>query len=144
MTMRSRRMEGDELREYLDEGSGSEWGLLATLDREGYPHVVPLGYFRLGDDILLGTQEGSQKVRNAERDPRGSLTVTGARSGGDLSGVLLQGDLEVVRDPGARLELEREAHRSRGGTEEDAPTDARPGAVYLRLRPKRTITWRYD
>lgn len=144
MTMRSRRMAGDEVRDYLDAGSGSEWGLLATLDAEGYPHVVPLGYFRDGDDILLGTPDGSQKVRNAERDPRGSLTVTGARAGGDLSGVLLQGDLEVVRDPAARLELERDAHRRRGGAEEDAPTEARPGAVYLRLRPKRTITWRYD
>ena len=144
MTMRSRRMEGDELREYLDAGTGGEWGLLATLDREGYPHVVPLGYFRDGDDILLGTQDGSQKVYNAERDPRGSLTVTGARTGGDLSGVLLQGDLEVVRDPDARLELEREAHRRRGGADDELPSEARPGAVYLRLRPKRTITWRYD
>ena len=35
MTMRSRRMEGDELRDYLDAGTGDEWGLLATLDREG-------------------------------------------------------------------------------------------------------------
>lgn len=70
--------------------------------------------------------------------------MTGSRAGGDLSGALLQGDIEVVRDPAARLELEREAHRARGGSDDDAPSEARPGAVYLRLRPKRTITWRYD
>lgn len=144
MTMRSRRMGAEEVREYLDAGSGEEWALLATLDEDGYPHVVPLGYWRLGDDILLGTPDGTRKVRNAERDPRASLVVTGSRESGDLSGVLLQGDLEVVRDPAARLELEREAARRRGLPDDAAPSEARPGAVFLRLRPQRTITWRYD
>ena len=144
MTMRSRRMEGDDLRDYLDAGTGSEWALLATLDADGYPHVVPLGYYRDGDDILLGTPDGTRKVRNAERDPRASLVVTGSREGGDLSGVLLQGDLEVVREAAARLELEREAAQRRGVPDDELPSEARPGAVYLRLHPKRTITWRYD
>ena len=139
---RSRRMDGDELRDYLD--SAGEWGLLATLDEDGYPHVVPLGYYRVGDDVCLGTPDGTRKVRNAERDPRASLVVTGSRESGDLSGVLLQGDLEVVRDPAERAALEREARRQRGEPDDDAPAEPRPGSVMLRLRPRRTISWRYD
>ena len=57
--------------------------------------------------------------------------------------MLLQGDIEVVRDNAARLDLEREAHRQRGVPAEELPTAPRPGEVILRLQPRRTTTWRY-
>ena len=78
---------------------------------------MPLGYYRVGDDICVGTPDGTRKVRNAERDPRASIVVTGSRASGDWSGVMLQGDLEVVRDADERLALEREARRQRGDDE---------------------------
>ena len=34
---------------YLDDRPG--WIILSTISPDGYPHSVPLGYFRLGDDI---------------------------------------------------------------------------------------------
>ena len=142
MTTGQRRIEGDELHDYLD--AREEWALLATVDEDGYPHVVPLGYYRVGDDVCVGTPDGTRKVRNAERDPRASIVVTGSKEGGDLSGVLLQGDLEVVRDAEERLALEREARRQRGAPEDDLPSEPRPGEVILRLHPKRTTTWRYN
>ena len=140
MTTGQRRIEGDELHDYLD--ARAEWALLATVDEDGYPHVVPLGYYRVGDDICVGTPDGTRKVRNAERDPRASIVVTGSRSSGDWSGVMLQGDLEVVRDADERLALEREARRQRG--DDELPSEPRAGEVILRLRPKRTTTWRYN
>jgi nitroimidazol reductase NimA-like FMN-containing flavoprotein (pyridoxamine 5'-phosphate oxidase superfamily) len=36
----------------------------------GYPHSVPIGYFRLGDDIYLGCRDSTQKVKNIARNPR--------------------------------------------------------------------------
>ena len=141
MTTGPRRIEGAELHDYLD--ARTEWAVLTTLDADGYPHSVPLGYYRVGDALCVGTPAGTRKVRNAERDPRASLLVAGAKAGGDWAGVLLQGDLEVVRDDDARLELEREAHRQRDVPDEELPTAPRPGEVILRLQPRRTITWRY-
>ena len=142
MTTDTRRIEGDELHDYLD--AREEWALLATVDEDGYPHVVPLGYYRVGDDICVGTPDGTRKVRNAERDPRASIVVTGSKASGDWSGVMLQGDLEVVRDADERLALEREARRQRGAPDGELPSEPRPGEVILRLHPKRTTTWRYN
>ena len=142
MTTDTRRIEGDELHDYLD--ARTEWALLATVDEDGYPHVVPLGYYRVGDSVCVGTPDGTRKVRNAERDPRASLVVTGSRASGDWSGVMLQGDLEVVRDAAERLELERESRRQRGDATDELPSQPRPGEVILRLHPRRTITWRYN
>jgi nitroimidazol reductase NimA-like FMN-containing flavoprotein (pyridoxamine 5'-phosphate oxidase superfamily) len=141
MTAGPRRLDGDELRDYLD--ARQEWAVLTTLDEDGYPHSVPLGYYRVGDAVCVGTPAGTHKVRNAERDPRASLLVAGAKAGGDWSGVLLQGDLEIVRDAAERLDLEREAHRQRGVPASELPSEPRSGEVILRLRLCRTVTWRY-
>ncbi len=141
MTTGPQRLEGAELLDYLD--AREEWAVLTTLDADGYPHSVPLGYYRVGDAVCVGTPAATRKVRNAERDPRASLLVAGSKAGGDWAGVLLQGDIEVVRDDAQRLALEREARRQRGVPNDELPTQPRPGEVILRLQPRRTITWRY-
>ena len=141
MTTGPRRLEGAELHDYLD--ARAEWAVLTTLDADGYPHSVPVGYYRVGDALCVGTPAGTRKVRNAERDPRASLLVAGAKAGGDWTGVLLQGDLEVVRDDAERLALEREARRQRGVPDDELPSAPRRDEVILRLQPRRTTTWRY-
>ena len=134
-------IEDPEIAEYLDRRS--EWAVLTTLDADGYPHSVALGYYRIGDVVYVGTPAGTRKVRNAEANPRGSLMVAGSKTSGDWSGVLLQGDLEIVRDYDERLAIEREGRRQRGVPEDELPDAPREGEVILRLRPTRTITWRY-
>ena len=134
-------IEDPEIAEYLD--GRSEWAVLTTLDADGYPHSVALGYYRIGDVVYVGTPANTRKVRNAEANSRGSLMVAGAKASGDWSGVLLQGDLEIVRDAAERLVIEREGRRQRGVPEDELPDAPREGEVVLRLRPRRTITWRY-
>ena len=134
-------IEDPEIAEYLD--GRSEWAVLTTLDADGYPHSVALGYYRIGDVVYVGTPAGTRKVRNAEANPRASLLVAGSKASGDWSGVLLQGDLEIVRDDAERLVIEREGRRQRGVPEDELPDAPREGEVVLRLRPRRTITWRY-
>ena len=134
-------IEDPEIAEYLD--GRSEWAVLTTLDADGYPHSVALGYYRIGDVVYVGTPAGTRKVRNAEANPRASLLVAGSKASGDWSGVLLQGDLEIVRDAAERLAIEREGRRQRGVPEDELPDAPREGEVVLRLRPRRTITWRY-
>ena len=134
-------IEDPEIAEYLDRRS--EWAVLTTLDAAGYPHSVALGYYRIGDVVYVGTPAGTRKVRNAEANPRASLMVAGSKTSGDWSGVLLQGDLEIVRDYDERLAIEREGRRQRGVPEDELPDAPREGEVILRLRPERMITWRY-
>ena len=49
------------------------WIALSTLDPQGFPHTVPIGYFLVGDKVVLGCRDGTQKVKNIERDSRVSL-----------------------------------------------------------------------
>ena len=74
-----RAMSAEEVAAYLD--ARSEWAVLTTLQADGYPHSVTLGYFRLGEDVYLGMKEGTQKVRNVEREARASVLVTSAKAG---------------------------------------------------------------
>lgn len=136
-----RTIEDPEIAEYLDRRS--EWCVFTTIDADGYPHSVALGYYRIGGLVYVGTPANARKVRNAEANPRGSIMVAGSKESGDWSGVLVQGDLEIVRDHGERLAIEREGRRQRGVPEDELPRAPREGEVILRLRPRRTIRWSF-
>ena len=137
-----RSMTHDEVNAFLDERPG--WLALSTLGPSGYPHTVPLGYFRLGGDLIMGVKDRTAKVRNIERDGRASAMLESGRTGAELKGVLVQGMARIVREPGALLELMREGARRRGVADADLPTSPRPGSVYIRLKPERVISWDYS
>jgi PPOX class probable F420-dependent enzyme len=48
---------------------------VATIMRDGSPHVVQTWVDHDGDTILINTYEGSQKHRNAERNPKIALDI---------------------------------------------------------------------
>jgi hypothetical protein len=62
-------MTRDEVFEWLREGAG--YARLATNGRDGYPHVVPLGYFMLDEDVILNMR--GQREANVRRDPKVSI-----------------------------------------------------------------------
>ncbi len=71
---------------------------LATIDDQGYPHVVPLWYSRDGDDLVIMSDRETRKVHNALANPKGAVQV-GGNPGTEQSGYLFQGDLIVEDDP---------------------------------------------
>ncbi|MGH6914239.1 MAG: pyridoxamine 5'-phosphate oxidase family protein [Geminicoccales bacterium] len=131
----------EEAYEYLDSRPG--WLILTTIGGGGYPHTVPIGYFRIGDDVYVGGRDGTQRLRNVERNPKVSALVESGGSMQDIKGLLIQGDAEVVREPAQVLELMREAARRRGTAEDALPKEARPGIAYIRIRPRKFISWDY-
>jgi nitroimidazol reductase NimA-like FMN-containing flavoprotein (pyridoxamine 5'-phosphate oxidase superfamily) len=131
----------EEAYQYLDSRPG--WLILTTIGRGGYPHSVPIGYFRIGDDIYVGGRDGTQRLRNVSRNPKVSALVESGGSMQDIRGLLIQGDAEVIREPVRVLELAREAARRRGTAEDQLPKEARPGVAYIRLRPRRFVSWDY-
>lgn len=136
-----RKLSDDEIEEFLDSRPG--WAVLTTVDKDGFPHSVPLGYFRLGRDIVMGVRDGTRKVANVERDPKVSVMLEAGSSMADIRGVMLQGHARIVRDHDEALELAREGARARGVPESDWPTAPRPGAAYIRMTPVRTVSWDY-
>lgn len=134
-------MTAEEVDAFIDSRPG--WIVLTSIGRDGYPHSVPIGYFRMGDDIYMGCRPGTQKVRNIERNPRVSLMLESGSTMQDIKGLIIQGEASIVSAPEAVLPLLREASRRRGVPEDQLPAEARPGAAYIRVQRRRVISWDY-
>lgn len=65
----------DGARALLD---GPNFAHLATLTKDGSPHVIAVWAGREGDRILIGTGSAeSFKARNVKRDPRVAISIVG-------------------------------------------------------------------
>ena len=137
-----RKLTDDEVAAYLDSRPG--WAVLSTIDEDGFPHSVPLGYFRLGRDVVMGVRDGTRKIANVERNPNVSVLLEDGSSMADIRGVMLQGKARVVREADEALQLAREGARARGVPESEWPTAPRPGTAYIRMTPVRTLSWDYS
>ena len=120
------------------------WLILTTIGADGYPHTVPIGYFRVGDEIYTGGRDGTQRITNIRRNPHVSALIESGGSMKDIKGLMIQGDADVVSDPAEALKLMRESAKQRGTLEDELPTEARPGIAYIRITPKKYISWDYS
>ena len=137
-----RKMVRADVRAFLDEKPG--WMMLSSQGRGGFPHTVPIGYFREGDQIFMGCRDGTQKVVNIERDSRVALFIEDGSSMGELRGVLLRGKAEIVREESSRLEISRLAASQRGVPKHELPEVATPGSVFIKLSSYSITSWDYS
>lgn len=131
-----------EIDAFLDSRPG--WIALTTIGRDGFPHTVPIGYFRHGAEVYIGCRAGTQKLKNIERNPKVSLMLESGSTMIDIKGIVIQGTATVVTDPAEMLPLAREAARQRGTPDDQLPAEVRPGAAYIRVAPSRVISWDYS
>jgi PPOX class probable F420-dependent enzyme len=137
------RMTDAEVAAFLDE---QRTVTCATIGRDGRPHLMPLWYVVRGGELWAWTYARSQKVRNLERDPRCTLQVEAGEAYGELRGVMLQAECEIVRDLEAVVALAAQlAARYELGSEtpdvEAAWRVQAPKRVALRFRPHATASW---
>jgi PPOX class probable F420-dependent enzyme len=74
---------------------------LATINPDGYPHLVTMYYTLLDGKIAFWTYRTSQKALNLARDPRISCLVETGEAYFDLRGVQIQGTALTITDPDA-------------------------------------------
>lgn len=123
----------------------------ATIGPAGRPHLMPLWYVPAPGAMLGWTYASSQKAKNLERLPQATLQVEAGVSYEELRGVMMECDVELVRDPERVKEIGLTlALRYAPGelTAEQAPPEltefvVRQAAkrVGLRFTPTRTVTW---
>ena len=78
---------------------GRSFANLATLMPDGSPHVTQTWVDREGDVIVINTFEGSQKHKNATRDPRVALTITDPKD--EFNVAVIRGRVKEVTFEGA-------------------------------------------
>ncbi len=95
-------MSEDEVEAFL---SGRKKVQVATVNRDGSPHLTTLFYVVREGRIAFWTYGGSQKIRNLERDPRITCLVEDGDDYFELRGVSLTGRAELVRDEAGIREI---------------------------------------
>lgn len=112
-------------------------GKLATVRKDGRPHVAPIWY-DLDDDgaVLFNTGEHTVKGRNLLRDRRAALCVDDERP--PFSFVTVEGEAEVIRDLAEVTEwAARLGARYMGAERADeyGERNGVEGELLIRLRP---------
>jgi PPOX class probable F420-dependent enzyme len=119
---------------------------VATINRDGTPHLVPL-WFAIDDGaVILETFSKSQKVKNLERDPRITILFEDGDVYKDLRGVSISATAELVRE----VERVHDLHMKvlRRNTPEipeqvldKATRDMAPKKTAIVIRPEKVVSW---
>jgi PPOX class probable F420-dependent enzyme len=114
----------------------------------GWPHMMPLWYVLRDGEIWVWTYAKSQKVKNLERDPRATLLVETGVEYGELRGVMIEAEAELIRDTDQIVEFGKELtiRYSEGidsveGDAAAALVAQAPKRVAIHFHPKRVATW---
>ena len=89
-------MSADEQAAYMESGRVLQ---LATIGRDGYPHLCAMWYAVLDGKVCFNTYGTSQKGLNMERDARVTCMIESGAEYTQLKGLVVQGRVEVVDDP---------------------------------------------
>jgi PPOX class probable F420-dependent enzyme len=114
----------------------------------GWPHSMPMWYVVRDGEIWVWTYAKSQKVRNLERDPRATLMIETGHEYGELRGVQIEAEAELIRDPERVVDYAKEMTVRYAEGIESVEGDAvaaleaqAPKRVAIRFVAKRTATW---
>jgi PPOX class probable F420-dependent enzyme len=125
--------------------AGSHKLQLATINRDGTPHLVTMFYVILGGRIAFWTYRSSQKARNLARDPRVTCLVETGEEYFELRGVQVVGTARCVEDPAGVLEIGRgvaavTTGMTAGALAEYTARTARKRVGFV-VEPLRVISW---
>jgi PPOX class probable F420-dependent enzyme len=122
--------------------------VVSSLGPRGWPHVMPLWYVPRDGEIWIWTYAKSQKVKNLERDPRATLLIETGFEYGELRGVQIEAEAELIRDAGPVVEFAKELTIRYGEGIESVEGDAAaaleaqaPKRVAIHFHPKRVASW---
>jgi PPOX class probable F420-dependent enzyme len=119
---------------------------VATLDRDGAPHLTTLWFAFHEGAFLFETYGKSQKVVNLRRDPRLAVLCEQGERYDELRGVSVQGRAEIV-DAGERQQALMEVLVARHQSALDSAEVAVVAAsmcekrVVVVVRPDKVISW---
>ena len=95
-------MTAEEVTAFLNEISILQ---VATIGRDGAPHLAPMWFVMEGDTIVFRSFSRSQKIVNLERDPRLPVLAEDGEVYAELRGVMIKGEARLVDDPDYVLAL---------------------------------------
>lgn len=96
------RMSDEEIRAFLEEQRTLQ---VATIDHDGWPHLVAMWYVLINDQIAFWTYAKSQKAVNLRRDDRLTCLVDTGGTYDQLRGVQIKGRAILSDEPETRQKV---------------------------------------
>ena len=85
----------DEIQAFLTAGHTLE---VATIGKDGYPHVAPMWFVIDDGKVVFRSFTKSQKIVNLQRNPKVTVLVEDGEEYSELRGVMIKGDARLVTD----------------------------------------------
>jgi len=116
---------------------------LATLDQDGFPHLVAMNYFVKDGAFYMTSYGKAQKVVNIRRDPKVALMVEAGDAYAELRGVMVRGRCEIIEGADAVCAAFAAMAETRGRTYERprGSVDSAPKRVVLKIIPHKVTSW---
>jgi len=114
----------------------------ATIDKDGFPHVVGMNYVVKDSAFYMTSYGKAQKVLNVRRNPKVGLMVETGDSYAELRGVMVRGHCEIIEDPEAvkaTFAFRAEERDTRAPT--PGALASAPKRVVLKVLPRRVTSW---
>jgi general stress protein 26 len=123
---------------------------VATISPNNRPHLAPLWYFRVGDNLQTWTYGSSQKIANLRRLAEATVLIEDGDSYETLRGVSMETDVEIIEDTQVVTGIGITLMQRYAGAK---PGDPVPGElakfigkqaskrVGLIFTPTKTVTW---
>lgn len=129
----------DEQAKFLEE---SRRCALATLDRDGYPHVVAMNYVAKDGAIWMTSYGKAQKIFNIRRNPKVCVMIEAGGKYSELRGLMWRGRCEIIEEPETIRQTMRDMLRDQYTSA--APSGAArsaPKRVVLKVIPEKVASW---
>jgi nitroimidazol reductase NimA-like FMN-containing flavoprotein (pyridoxamine 5'-phosphate oxidase superfamily) len=114
---------------------------LATLDKEGFPHLVAMT-FGVRDGVYYMTSYAkAQKVLNIQRNPKVALMIEAGGAYSELRGVMVRGDCEIAAGEDAVREAWAVISGEGGTARRRETNDSASKRVALKVTPHKIASW---
>ncbi len=116
---------------------------LATIDKDGFPHVVAMNFVARDGAFYMTSYGKAQKVVNIRRDPKVGLMVETGSAYAELKGVMVRGHCEIIEGADAVHQVFAWSAEARGDTYKRpaGASSSAPKRVVLKIVPHKTVTW---
>ncbi len=91
-----------ELAGFLESGHTLQ---VASIDREGFPHLAPMWYVIRDGKIAFRSFTKSQKIVNLRRNPKISVLLESGEAYEELKGVMIRGTATLIDDRATVLSI---------------------------------------
>jgi PPOX class probable F420-dependent enzyme len=116
---------------------------LATLDKDGFPHVVAMNFVARDGAFYMTSYGKAQKVVNIRRNPKVGLMIETGSAYAELKGVMVRGHCEIIEGAEAVQEVFAWSAEARGESysRPAGASSSAPKRVVLKIVPHKITSW---